>query len=699
MPPPVNQAQPSSKWTGTYFDSGAWACQISCSWPKELRAAHEGRATENVRLFNFATQAEAAAAFDLLTIWRQSQRGKPLTGKQYNLGLQRYKEHVAAMVACKSLQEAREHVRQLKDSGVVAALAACTTSPSAEGGAAVLASADDDAGSEQPGSKRKRASPGVAAAEEEGEKEAGSGAEKNAEGEEREEGSSGGSEEEQELSSSSEASGDDEEDVLRVEPVPKRARGGMPGHGRGRGAAAPPPGVPKAARGGGRAGFHSVVASPPGWACQVLISHSKLAQKYREEVSSPTGKTNIRVTGFGSPAEAAAAADLALLWRCRAYDSDIVEQEATLNFQSVGYTTEPGAGMLARVVACANAEAAKVAVRQMRDEQLLAQLAATLERNPDDAAIAPAARAARGTPGGRGGRGSPGGRGRGRGGRGGRGVGGGRGGRGGRRIAALAAAAAEEEKREEGEEQEQQPAVRQPAGASANAGAAGSDDDDLEDAAEGRKASRSSEGRRYGAEVVGRRLQVYWPVERRWFPGVVAAYRPEEKLHLIEYDDGDTQHLHLAVEQVRWLRGPSGRQAPAAAAGAQREPTPAPAAGRHATLAPAPHPGSPGQHGTPGVARTATAAAQPAPAGPPPDAAELLQQLRAVRKSGEEMAVELEAALRRTPGLKEWQIAAFLGRFAALRDVMRVTHFQLMRYTQAGQHELVCAYVSGLIAG
>lgn len=193
------------------------------------------------------------------------------------------REHVAAMVACKSLQEAREHVRQLKDSGVVAALAAGATSPSAEGGAAVLAGADDDVDSEQPGSKRKRASPGVAAAEEEGEKEAGSGEEKNAEGEEREEGSSGGSKEEQELSSSSEASGDDEEDVLRVEPVPKRARGGMPGRGRGRGAAAPPPGVPKAARGGGRAGFHSVVASPPGWACQVLISHSKLAQKYREE--------------------------------------------------------------------------------------------------------------------------------------------------------------------------------------------------------------------------------------------------------------------------------------------------------------------------------------------------------------------------------------------------------------------------------
>ena len=36
-------------------------------------------------------QAEAAAAADLLFMWRQHLLGKMLTAKQYNLGLERYR--------------------------------------------------------------------------------------------------------------------------------------------------------------------------------------------------------------------------------------------------------------------------------------------------------------------------------------------------------------------------------------------------------------------------------------------------------------------------------------------------------------------------------------------------------------------------------------------------------------------------------
>ncbi|KAL4431329.1 hypothetical protein ABPG75_006585 [Micractinium tetrahymenae] len=353
MPPPVNEALPPSQWTGTYFDSGAWACQLTCSWPAAQRAAHEGKASENVRLFNFRTQAEAAAAFDLLAIWRQSQLGKPLTAKPYNLGLQRYREHTAALIACRSLQAAREHVRQLKDSGAIATLAAGVPSPPPS----PFASAGSGS------TKRKRGGSGMAEDGETGgdsteeEEEQGSSS-----GEEEEEGgSSGGEEEEAGVSSSGGEEGGEEEESEAAEPAPKLARAGggrgrgRGGRGRGRGAASLSPAAAAAAS-GGSAGFHSIVAAPPGWACQVHVSHGRLTGKYREEVLSAAGKTNVRVGSFGSTAEAAAAGDLALQWRCQAYGSDASEQDGALNFVAAGYKREPGAGMLRRVMACASGE-------------------------------------------------------------------------------------------------------------------------------------------------------------------------------------------------------------------------------------------------------------------------------------------------------------------------------------------------------
>lgn len=91
MPPPVNLTQPSAKWKGTFQEADAWACQMTVTWPEEMRPQHGGRATENCKLYNFPTQAEAAAAADMLLMWRQATMGKPLTARQYNLGLERYK--------------------------------------------------------------------------------------------------------------------------------------------------------------------------------------------------------------------------------------------------------------------------------------------------------------------------------------------------------------------------------------------------------------------------------------------------------------------------------------------------------------------------------------------------------------------------------------------------------------------------------
>ncbi len=78
-------------------------------------------------------------------------------------------------------------------------------------------------------------------------------------------------------------------------------------------------------------------------------------------------------------------------------------------------------------------------------------------------------------------------------------------------------------------------------------------------------------------------------------------------------------------------------------------------------------PGMPAAARAGAVAGGAAAAPAAAAAGTPPGAAELFRQLRAVRQSGEEMALELEAALLLTPGLKARHVAAFLARCVCVR--------------------------------
>ncbi|DBB04077.1 hypothetical protein WJX77_001995 [Trebouxia sp. C0004] len=51
-----------------------------------------------------------------------------------------------------------------------------------------------------------------------------------------------------------------------------------------------------------------------------------------------------------------------------------------------------------------------------------------------------------------------------------------------------------------------------------------------------------------GHPGVGSRICIFWPTERNWFSGHVAAFADSEGLSKIQYDDGDTEWLHLAVE-------------------------------------------------------------------------------------------------------------------------------------------------------
>ena len=56
-----------------------------------------------------------------------------------------------------------------------------------------------------------------------------------------------------------------------------------------------------------------------------------------------------------------------------------------------------------------------------------------------------------------------------------------------------------------------------------------------------------------GAEVVGRRLKVWWPADAAWYSGGVASYDGER--HAIQYDDGDEEAVDLSKEKFEFLEG------------------------------------------------------------------------------------------------------------------------------------------------
>ena len=55
-----------------------------------------------------------------------------------------------------------------------------------------------------------------------------------------------------------------------------------------------------------------------------------------------------------------------------------------------------------------------------------------------------------------------------------------------------------------------------------------------------------------GAEVVGRRLKVWWPKDSAWYAGTITAFNGRTK-HTITYDDGETEVLNLSKETTRFL--------------------------------------------------------------------------------------------------------------------------------------------------
>lgn len=57
----------------------------------------------------------------------------------------------------------------------------------------------------------------------------------------------------------------------------------------------------------------------------------------------------------------------------------------------------------------------------------------------------------------------------------------------------------------------------------------------------------------FGSNVVGRRIEVYWPDDEEYYRGKVTHFLIATGKHRIKYDDGEMEDLSLTQETYRWL--------------------------------------------------------------------------------------------------------------------------------------------------
>ncbi|XP_028797259.1 DNA mismatch repair protein MSH6 [Neltuma alba] len=58
----------------------------------------------------------------------------------------------------------------------------------------------------------------------------------------------------------------------------------------------------------------------------------------------------------------------------------------------------------------------------------------------------------------------------------------------------------------------------------------------------------------YGEEVVGRRIKVYWPLDKTWYEGRVSSFDKQTGMHVVLYDDDEEESLELAKEKIEWVQ-------------------------------------------------------------------------------------------------------------------------------------------------
>lgn len=57
----------------------------------------------------------------------------------------------------------------------------------------------------------------------------------------------------------------------------------------------------------------------------------------------------------------------------------------------------------------------------------------------------------------------------------------------------------------------------------------------------------------YGQEIVGKRVKVYWPLDKTWYEGCVKSFDSASGEHLVKYDDDDEEMIDLAEEKIEWV--------------------------------------------------------------------------------------------------------------------------------------------------
>ncbi|KAH0660700.1 hypothetical protein KY289_029448 [Solanum tuberosum] len=72
----------------------------------------------------------------------------------------------------------------------------------------------------------------------------------------------------------------------------------------------------------------------------------------------------------------------------------------------------------------------------------------------------------------------------------------------------------------------------------------------LEDNSSQKDSKRTCTIKDYGKELVGAKIKVWWPLDEKFYEGVVSSFDPVERKHKVVYDDGEAEKLRLHKE--RW---------------------------------------------------------------------------------------------------------------------------------------------------
>ncbi|KAL1312736.1 hypothetical protein HN51_039337 [Arachis hypogaea] len=61
----------------------------------------------------------------------------------------------------------------------------------------------------------------------------------------------------------------------------------------------------------------------------------------------------------------------------------------------------------------------------------------------------------------------------------------------------------------------------------------------------------------YSDDVIGKRIKVYWPLDKAWYEGTVKSFDNATSKHLVLYDDDEEESLDLSKEKFEWVQDSS----------------------------------------------------------------------------------------------------------------------------------------------